>query len=94
MLTEFEVRRRMEIIQASKLSPLRKARLLLKLGRQLRPQVRSLSQAKAQISQTSDLRSSACLTRMATSVALLREDLRDAAFSVLHTSDLGERFPN
>jgi hypothetical protein len=94
MLTEFEVRRRMQCIQSSQMAPLRKARLLLKLGRQLSPQVRSLTHAKAQIAQTADLKSSACLTRMATSAALLREDLRDAAFSALHTTDLGGTYPN
>jgi hypothetical protein len=94
MLTEFEVRRRMESIQASPMPPLRKARMLLRLGRLLSPQVSSLIHAKAQIAQTDDRKSSACLTRMATSATVLREDLRDAAFSALHTTDLGGTFPN
>lgn len=88
MLTEFEVRRRMEIIRASRLSPLRKARLLLRLGRCLNHQERSLTHAKAQIAQTSDLKANAGLRRMASTTAQMREDLRDAAWSALHDQEI------
>ncbi|AIE84144.1 hypothetical protein OP10G_0776 [Fimbriimonas ginsengisoli Gsoil 348] len=84
----------MECIQTSPMAPLRKARMLLRLGRSLTPQVRSLIQAKTQIAQTADRKSSACLRRMATSAETLREDLRDAAFDALHTTDPSGNFRN
>ena len=83
MLTDFEVRQRMDSIRMARLAPLRKARLLLRLGRSLSPQVKSLSAAKSQIAKTSDLTTTAGLTRMATNAARLRESLRDAAFDAL-----------
>ncbi|HSI73167.1 MAG TPA: hypothetical protein VK934_08305 [Fimbriimonas sp.] len=87
MLTEFEVRRRVEMIRASRAAPIRKVRLLLKLGKSLDQQTQSLSQAKAQISQTADKRASAALNRMTSRMKLLHNDVRDAAFEVLHPDD-------
>ena len=87
MLTEFEVRRRMEMIRSSRVAPMRKARMLLRLGKSLDHQTQSLSQAKAQISRSADKRASAALTRMTTRMQVLHEDVRDAAFDVLHPDD-------
>jgi hypothetical protein len=84
MLTEYEVRRRMESIRASRLAPFRKARLLLKIGKSLSAQVKSLRRAKEQISQTADRRAEAGLNRMTKNTQQLHEDVRDAAFEVLH----------
>jgi hypothetical protein len=87
MLTEFEVRRRMEMIRASRVAPIRKVRMLLKLGKSLDQQTQSLSQAKAQISRTADKRATAALNRMTSRMRLLHDDVRDAAFEVLHPDD-------
>ncbi len=87
MLTDFEVRRRMGTIQAARLAPLRKARLLLRLGKSLQVQAESLGQAKRQIARGADPTAVAGLTRMANNVASLREDLRDAALYALAHGD-------
>lgn len=87
MLTEFEVRRRMETIQTSRAAPMRKARLLLKLGRSLNHQAQSLSRAKAQLAQTTDRQASAALARMTSRTQLLHDDVREAALQVLHPDD-------
>lgn len=83
MLTEFEVRRRMESIQASRMAPLRKARLLLRLGRALNPQIESLQTAKLRISRTTNATARAGISRLAGNADRLREDLRDAAWTAL-----------
>ncbi len=88
MLTEFEVRRRMEMIRSSRFAPIRKARLLLRLGKSLDHQTRTLTQAKAQVARTADKRASASLTRITSRMQLLHEDVRDAALEVLHPDDL------
>jgi len=89
MLTEFEVRRRIETIRTSRLAPLRKARLLLRIGKSLTAQVQSLRRAKEQISRTADKKAEAGLTRMTKNTEQLNEDVRDAAFDALHP----ERIP-
>jgi hypothetical protein len=73
----------MTVIQAAPLAPLRKARLLLRLGRTLNPQLESLNAAKAQISRTEDLKSAVAILRMASKTSSLRDDLRDAAMTAL-----------
>jgi hypothetical protein len=89
MLTEHEVRRRMEIIRTSRVAPLRKARLLLRLGRKLNAQANSLTTAKAQIARTPDRTASAALMRMATRTQLLHEDVREAALEALRPEKNG-----
>ena len=84
MFTEFEVRRKIELIRASRLAPLRKARLLLRIGKSLTAQETSLRRAKEQIAQTPDRKAEAGLTRMETTVHQMHEDVRDAAFDILH----------
>jgi hypothetical protein len=84
MLTEYEVRRRIESIRASRLAPLRKARLLLRIGKSLTAQVKSLRRAKEQIAQTADRKAEAGLSRMTSNTQQLHEDVREAAFEVLH----------
>lgn len=80
MLTEFEVRRRMESIQASTATPARKARLLLRLGRTLRIQARSLFQIRNLSARAPDRNAAAHLERMERQTSALREDLRGQAF--------------
>ena len=84
MFTEFEVRRRMDLIRASRVGPFRKARMLLRLGKSLSAQMKSLRQEKEQVAQTADQKTIAGLTRMATNTQQLREYVRDAAFEALH----------
>lgn len=79
MLTEFEVRQRVREIHAAPIAPMRKARMLLKLGRSLRSQFRLLSQSKAQIARSADKNASACLSRITLRTKLLHEDVREQA---------------
>ena len=92
MLTEFEVRQRVAAIRASRLAPLRKARLLLKIGKSLSQQVDALVRAKAQISLTADRKSQAGLTRMTTTTQTLEEDVREAAYEALQTEKPGSPY--
>lgn len=84
MLTEFEVRRRIELIRVSRLAPLRKARLLLQIGKSLHRQEASLHRAKEQTALTADQKAAAGLNRMALNAKRMHEDVRDAAFEALH----------
>jgi hypothetical protein len=84
MLTEYEVRRRVEFIRASRLAPFRKARMLLTIGKSLSAQVKSLRRAKEQIARTADRKAEAGLNRMTSNAQQLREDVREAAFEALH----------
>ena len=84
MLTEYEVRRHMELIQASRVAPLRKARMLLRIGKSLTTQMNALHQANELIAQTADRKAAAGLNRMEHNIHQLNEDLRDAAFDALH----------
>lgn len=83
MLTQFEVRQRMEAIRQSRTTPFRKARQLLKLGRSLKAQARELRLVRAQTVRASDRAAAAGLGRMASDAAMLREDLRNAAVGLL-----------
>jgi len=87
MLTEFEVRRRMESIQTSRLAPLRKARLLLRLGKSLNPQVKSLTTAQQQAATTTNSPAKASLKRLARNTARLHADVRDAAWYALSANE-------
>jgi len=90
MLTEFEVRRRVDAIHASRMTPLRKAKMLLRLSKCLDRQVSSLLNASAQISQTPDRNAAAGLTRMTTTTQQLLADVRDAAYDAI-TVESGNR---
>jgi hypothetical protein len=83
MLTEYEVRRRMDLIRTSRAAPLRKARMLLKLGRSLNHQAQAISQAKAQTARSEDRKGMALLGRMASRAELLEDDVREAAIEIL-----------
>jgi hypothetical protein len=92
MLTEFEVRQRVAAIRASRLAPLRKARLLLKIGKSLSEQAARLTRARAQISLTADRKSQAGMTRMATSTQTLEDDVREAAYEALQNEKTGNPY--
>ncbi len=85
MLTEFEVRQRIESIRTSRIAPLRKARLLLRIGRSLSAQEKALHRAKEQIARTPDRKAEAGMIRMESHTHQLHEDILDAAFEALHT---------
>jgi len=77
----------METIQTSRLAPLRKARLLLRLGRALNPQVKSLTTAQQQVANTTNFPARAALKRLAGNNTRLRNDLREAAWYALAAGD-------
>jgi len=83
MLTEYEVRRRMDLIRSSRVAPLRKARLLLTLGRSLHKQAETISRAKDQAKRSKDRKGTAVLSRMATRAETLHGDVREAAHQAL-----------
>lgn len=83
MLTEFEVRRRMDSIRSSRVAPLRKARLLLRIGRALRGQVAVLMLARAQTTRAKDRNGADLLLRMARRSEQLHDDVREAALDAL-----------
>ena len=85
MLTEFEVRCRMDEIRASRMSPLRKARMLLRLSKSLSRQSKALRQAKVQISKSTDRNAASGMTRMTSRTQLLLSEVRDAAYDALST---------
>lgn len=91
MLTEYEVRRRMESIRTSRAAPLRKARMLLRIGRSLRRQAQSISSAKAQVSRGSDRNAKITLARIAQRTEFLHEDVRQAAQEALRPDSLSLR---
>jgi len=62
---------------------MRKARLLLRLGRSLRRQAEALENASSQVARSMDRKAAASLTRMARYAARMREDARDAAYDAL-----------
>jgi hypothetical protein len=83
MLTEYEVRRRIELIRASRVAPLRKARLLLRMSRSLGKQAQSLSDAEQRASRIHDPNSTASLARIALRLRILNQDVREAALDAL-----------
>ena len=88
MLTEFEVRQRIESIRAARSAPLRKARLLLRIGRSLSAQEQALHRAKEQIARTSDRKAEAGIGRLESHTHQLHEDVLDAAFEALQTEPM------
>ncbi len=85
MLTEFEVRRRVRDICASGESSVQKARLLLRIGRVLKRQLRSLDVAR-RAAASSDRNGKALLGRMTRSTRSLREEVRTEANRLLSPS--------
>ncbi|MGV3617759.1 MAG: hypothetical protein ACO1SV_20735 [Fimbriimonas sp.] len=83
MMTEFEVRCRVTAIRNAEISPLQKARLLLKIGRSLSTQAENLRRTTHHVGLTSDRNTAAGLTRMAMQARHLRQDVRDEAWSML-----------
>lgn len=88
MLTEYEVRQRIELIRTSRAAPLRKARLLLRISRSLGKQAKSLSDAEHRASKIHDPNSTASLARIALRLRMLNQDVRDAATEELDSSKL------
>ena len=88
MITEYQVRQRIELIRASRLAPLRKARLLLKIGRSLGKQAATLNNASERSNRTKELNGTASLARIALRIRLLHEDVRDAAHEALSKASL------
>jgi hypothetical protein len=89
MLTEFEVRRELELIQNSDAPPSAKARRMLRLGKSLRTQAQELVAAQAQAERSSNINAKRQLERMAASARTLREEVRSAALAVLRS---GQRY--
>ena len=88
MLTEYEVRRRIELIRASRVAPLRKARLLLRMSRSLHKQAETLSDAKERSTKIHDTNATASLARIALRLRMLNQDVREAAFEALDKASL------
>jgi hypothetical protein len=80
MMTEHEVRSRVQAIRTASLSPFRKARLLLRIGRSLEAQERVL---RPGIPIESDRNGYAVRQRLASRARHLREDVLDEARSLL-----------
>lgn len=89
MLTEFEVRRELETIQMSDAPPGAKARKLLRLGRSLRTQAQELVAAQAHTERSSDVNANRQMERMASNARMLRDEVRQTAWSILRS---GQRF--
>src|SRR5436309_1834702 len=79
MLTEFEVRRKIRDITASGEPVGRQVRMLLKVGRALKRQLRALTQARRRILGGSDRNSRAQLDRLILRSNSLREEVRSEA---------------
>jgi hypothetical protein len=85
MLTEFEVRRELELIQNSDAPPSAKARKLLRLGRSLRSQARALETTQDLARRTEDVNADRQLERMETNARQLREEARALALAILRS---------
>ncbi len=79
MLTENEVRRKVEDISCSEALPMRKVRGLLRLARALKLQARALHHARALSAPPSDRNTAAHLDRVLRALRSLYEDVRLAA---------------
>ena len=71
MLTEFEVRRRLEAIEGSGAPPMRKARLILRLGRLLKSQARTIVHARDASADAQNRNTAALLDRLSSSRRML-----------------------
>lgn len=83
-MTEFEVLRRLETIRGSTAGPMVKVRMLVQLHRTLGKQVASLKRVRTRLRPEADPRTAAALARLASQTERLDEEIRDAAFQVLH----------
>jgi hypothetical protein len=79
MLTEFEVRRKIRDITASGEPAGRQVRMLMKVGRLLKRQLRVLTQARHRILGGSDRNARAQLDRLILKSHSLREEVRSEA---------------
>jgi hypothetical protein len=83
MLTEYEVRRRMVDVQNSTEPPLRKVRLLLRMGRVLRRRALDLKAELHWASRSRDRNGIAGLRRLESQTRVLHEDVRREALKSL-----------
>ena len=83
MLTEYEVRQRMVDVQNSTEPPLRKVRLLLRLGRAVRRRALELKAELRWVSRSRDRNGMAGLRRLERQTQRLHEDLRREALKSL-----------
>lgn len=83
MLTEYEVRQRMVDVQNSTETPLRKVRLLLRLGRAVRRRALELKAELSTVSRSRDHKGFAGLRRLERQTQRLHDDLRREALSSL-----------
>jgi hypothetical protein len=90
MITEYQVKRRAAAIRASTLTPSRKARLFLQMGRTLREQAERFSVARKR-SKVVDPMTDAHLGRMERRNTELREELRSEALGQMMRVRFGKR---
>lgn len=83
MLTEYEVKRKVEDISSSDAKPMRKVRMLLGMARALKARVRALLHARALSAQARDCNVASHLDRMLRSLRMLYEEVRLAARRVI-----------
>jgi hypothetical protein len=83
MLTEYEVRQRVELIESSELPTMRKVRGLLRLARALKTKARPLIHARALSAQARDCNTASHLDRMVRSLRMLYEEVRLVASRIL-----------
>lgn len=83
LLTEFEVRSRLDEIIRSDQPPMRKVRMILELGRSLRAQARSIVHARDASAEGHDRDAAARLDRLSCSHLMLYDDVRSAARKAL-----------
>lgn len=79
MLTEYQVKQRIEAIRTSQSAPLRKTRMFLRLGKALKTQAQTLSQESSRIAPSTDPASSAVVKRMWIRSERMLEDVRSLA---------------
>ena len=83
MLTEFEVRRKIRDITSSGEPTNRQVRMLLRVGRLLKRQLRALTQARRRVLGGSDRNTGAQLDRLILKSRSLREEVRSEADELL-----------
>ncbi len=85
MLTEFEVRRELDLIQNSDAPPSAKARKLLRIGKKLRKQAQALEITQDLAQRSSDVNTDRQLERMQMNARMLRDEIRSLALSILRS---------
>jgi hypothetical protein len=76
LLTEFEVRRRLRAIHGSEAPPMRKARMILALGRSLKHQARTIVHARDASAEARDKNAATRLDRLSLSHLMLYDEVR------------------